>query len=105
MADVTMVFLPGTFVSALFGMVFFDSKSNESGSELLTVARQWWLFPAITIPLTILVFAIWVAWQRYRNRIEAQNLGITDPTEIVGAAPILEKSSQQDHFDNTENLH
>jgi hypothetical protein len=39
-------------------MVFFNSKANESGSESLIVGRQWWLFPAITIPLTILVFTI-----------------------------------------------
>ena len=54
---------------ALFSMVFFDNKSNGNGSESLLVGSQWWLFPAITIPLTILVFAVWVSWQRYRNRM------------------------------------
>jgi len=50
-------------------MVFFNSKSSDSGGESLIVGRQWWLFPAITIPLTILVFAIWVVWQQYRKRV------------------------------------
>jgi len=105
MAAVTMFFLPGTFVSALFSMVFFDSKPNESGRESLVVGRQWWLFPVITVPLTILVFTIWVAWQRHRRRMEEQNLGINDSTEIVGAAPTLEKSPQQAHLDDPEHLH
>ena len=84
-------------------MVFFDNKANGSGSESLIVGRQWWLFPAITIPLTILVFTIWVAWQRYRNRVDRQNLGIDGLVGIVGADPTSEKISQQG--DNIEHLH
>ena len=53
---------------ALFSMVFFDTRPNGNGSESILVGSQWWLFPAITIPLTIVVFAVWVFWQRYRNR-------------------------------------
>ena len=86
-------------------MAFFDSKANGSGSESLIVGRQWWLFPVITIPLTVLVFIIWVAWQRYRSRVDEQSLGIGDLTEIVGAGPSLEKPSQQAHLDRIEDLH
>ncbi|KAF8148419.1 hypothetical protein B0H34DRAFT_736964 [Crassisporium funariophilum] len=67
MAAVTMFFLPGTFVSALFGMVFFDSGSDPTGGTSLFVRPQWWLYPTITIPLTMLVFATWIFWQRRRN--------------------------------------
>ncbi|KAF8963522.1 hypothetical protein BDZ97DRAFT_1000573 [Flammula alnicola] len=48
-AAVTMFFLPGTFVSALFSMVFFNTKPDNS----LSVGPQWWIFLAITVPLTI----------------------------------------------------
>ena len=52
-------------------MVFFDTKTSENGRmELLIVGSQWWLFPVITIPLTILVFVIWVRWQKYHNRMD-----------------------------------
>ncbi|PPQ78924.1 hypothetical protein CVT25_002400 [Psilocybe cyanescens] len=71
MAAVTMLFLPGTFVSALFSMVFFDTSDNS-----LTVSRQIWIFPVVTIPLTITVFVLWIFWQRHRNRVEARSLGI-----------------------------
>ena len=80
-----MFLLPGTFVSvgmlpnlnrnvnlklnnerftmqALFSMVFFDTKTNENGSETLTIGHEWWLFP-----LTILVFVTWITWQRHRT--------------------------------------
>ncbi|CAA7270080.1 unnamed protein product [Cyclocybe aegerita] len=70
-AAVTMFFLPGSFVSALFSMVFFNSESKEDGQLRLTVAPQWWLFPAIAIPLTILVFIVWVVWRKRRNSVAA----------------------------------
>jgi hypothetical protein len=77
---------------ALFSMVFFDTKANDNGSESIIVGRQWWLFPAITIPLTIFVFALWVAWQRYRNRVDLASLGISDLMRIAGPDVNLEKS-------------
>ena len=78
-------------LQALFSMVFFDTKVNDNGSESIIVGRQWWLFPAITIPLTILVFALWVAWQRYRNRVDSESLGIGDLMRIAGPDPNSEK--------------
>jgi len=73
-------------------MEFFSTTTNENGIESLTIGRQWWLFPTITIPLTVLVFATWVAWQRHRKRVDAQSLGIGDLTKIVEPDPMSEKS-------------
>ncbi|KAF8963510.1 hypothetical protein BDZ97DRAFT_1820257 [Flammula alnicola] len=81
-AAVTMFFLPGSFVSALFSMVFFNSQTTATGQTILSVTPQWWLFPSITIPLTILVFIIWLLWQRRRNsvlkEIGFRNQGVRD---------------------------
>jgi hypothetical protein len=66
-------------------MVFFDSKTTESGRKLLIIGQQWWLFPAITIPLTILVFGVWLLWQRYRHRIHFDALGVDQITDIEQA--------------------
>ena len=82
-------------MQALFSMVFFDTKTNENGSEMLTIGRQWWLFPIITIPLIILVLATWITWQWHRKRVDSRSLGICDLTEIVEPNPILEKFSEQ----------
>ncbi|KAL2040003.1 hypothetical protein N7G274_007406 [Stereocaulon virgatum] len=66
-AAVTMVFLPGTFISAIFSMVFFNTATDDNGKPKLTVSPQWWYFPTITIPLTIIVFAVWQWWRRRRE--------------------------------------
>ena len=78
-------------LQALFSMVFFDTKANDDGSKSMIIGPQWWLFPAITIPLTILVFTLWVAWQRYRNRVDSESLGISDLFKIAGPDPTSEK--------------
>ncbi|KAH9474913.1 Notoamide biosynthesis cluster protein M' [Psilocybe cubensis] len=81
MAAVTMLFLPGTFVSALFSMVFFNSQSDNT----LVVSEQIWLFFAITIPLTVAVFVLWLFWRRYRNEAEARSLGLSDDDLILNS--------------------
>ncbi|TFK27527.1 hypothetical protein FA15DRAFT_666364, partial [Coprinopsis marcescibilis] len=71
MAAVTMVFLPGAFVSALFSMVFFDTQVDSSGQLTVTASPQLWLFPAITAPLTILIFVLWHCLRVKHNRKQA----------------------------------
>lgn len=57
-AAVTMLFLPGTFISAILSTTFFDYGSNR-----LNVSKAWWILPATTIPLTVMVFGIWLGWR------------------------------------------
>ncbi|KAH8586663.1 hypothetical protein B0O99DRAFT_695296 [Bisporella sp. PMI_857] len=54
-ATMTMLFLPGTFVSALFSMVFFNSGTQFDKSWM-------WLYFAITVPLTGIVFGFYMYW-------------------------------------------
>jgi hypothetical protein len=63
-ASVTMLFLPGTFISAILSTTFFAYDS----SGRLSVSSQWWILPTSTVPLTIVVFGVWLAWQRARVR-------------------------------------
>lgn len=65
-ATMTMLFLPGTFVSAILSMAFFNNGTDTSGQPTLTVLPQWWIFPVTTIPLTLLVFGLWRIWQQKR---------------------------------------
>ncbi|KAI1376218.1 hypothetical protein F4677DRAFT_459788 [Hypoxylon crocopeplum] len=62
-AAVTMFFLPGTFVASLLNSVFFSVAENG-----LNVSNTVWIFSAATIPLTILVFGIWLGWLRWKHR-------------------------------------
>ncbi|KAJ2914152.1 hypothetical protein MD484_g6251, partial [Candolleomyces efflorescens] len=78
MSTVTMLFLPGTFVSALFSMVFFEAGGDSTG--YLTVTRGWWLYPVITVPLTVIVFLVWNIWRTRRSRRQLKELNDGSPT-------------------------
>jgi hypothetical protein len=62
-AAVTMLFLPGTFISAILSTTFFDY-----GDDGLHVSARWWILLATTVPLTIVVFGIWLGWRYVRLR-------------------------------------
>ena len=62
-ALVTMIFLPATFAATFFSMVFFNI--SEDGSRL-KVEKHVWLYPVVTIPLT-LVMAAWYLSQSSRD--------------------------------------
>ncbi|KAI7287030.1 hypothetical protein KC345_g734 [Hortaea werneckii] len=59
-----LVFLPGTFVSALFGMNFFDLAQNHQGQYILAVSSNFWLYWAVTVPLTLGTVLLWQLWYR-----------------------------------------
>jgi hypothetical protein len=60
-AAVTMLFLPGTFISAILSTTFFDY-----GDAGLHVSSKWWILLAVTVPLNIVVFIIWKVWRDKR---------------------------------------
>ncbi|KAF4302641.1 hypothetical protein GTA08_BOTSDO12897 [Botryosphaeria dothidea] len=51
-AALTMAFLPGTFTAGVLDAGIFSSKD---GSSAVQVSRIWWIWVAITVPLTVLV--------------------------------------------------
>lgn len=55
-AALTMVFLPGTFLSSVFGMAALNNA-------------HWWLYVALTLPLTILVLVAWWLWVTFPENI------------------------------------
>lgn len=59
-ATITMIFLPATFVATFFSMVFFDLGENQSVH--FVVHRRIWLYPAITLPLTIGIAVWYSSW-------------------------------------------
>ena len=44
-------------------MVFFSF--DQDGSRAVHVSPLWWLYLAITIPLTALVLVLWTVWMRW----------------------------------------
>ena len=64
-AAVTMLFLPGTFVSAILSTTFFEHQPDG-----LSVSTKWWILPAATLPLMVVVFGLWLGWQHIRIKDE-----------------------------------
>ncbi|KAK4068717.1 uncharacterized protein Triagg1_7077 [Trichoderma aggressivum f. europaeum] len=64
LAIVTMLFLPGSFISALFSTSMFDWDSVDPTSNSIGVRTmpQFRLYWAITIPLTIVTFILFFLW-------------------------------------------
>ncbi|KAJ3548043.1 hypothetical protein NMY22_g1423 [Coprinellus aureogranulatus] len=84
MAALTMLFLPSTFIAALFSMDFFapvqeSSLSGTDNSGNTSARVMWWLYPAISIPLTALVFGVWMFWRSRRMRRYQDWNGIYTP--------------------------
>jgi len=58
-AVVTMLFLPGTAIATMFSMsVFFGSTDDFR----VKISPSFWVYWAVTIPLTILIITIWSIW-------------------------------------------
>ncbi|KAF2684154.1 hypothetical protein K458DRAFT_404445 [Lentithecium fluviatile CBS 122367] len=65
-AVMTMFFLPATFISSLFSTGFFVFD----GAGRLGVSDVVWIYPAVNVPLTITVFAVWLVW----NKVKPNNM-------------------------------
>lgn len=64
-AFLTMIVLPGTFLSTLFAMPLFNWDAETWNN---VVKARFWIYWAVAIPLTIVTLAIWSFWQRRRDR-------------------------------------
>jgi Mg2+ and Co2+ transporter CorA len=58
-AVVGLVYLPATFVSGLFGMNFCQFGC-DAGHQDWKVSDKFWLYWAITVPLTLATALVWV---------------------------------------------
>ncbi|KAK9791968.1 hypothetical protein SCARD494_07375 [Seiridium cardinale] len=80
----SMIFLPGSLVSSVFGMGFFStSPSDEGGEAVFAASSRWWLYFAVSVPLTIIVMVIMLYYQwRDGNQAEddwTRRRSIADP--------------------------
>ncbi|KAF2751415.1 hypothetical protein M011DRAFT_113649 [Sporormia fimetaria CBS 119925] len=71
-AYVTLVFLPGAFVSSIFGMNFFDYEAETSR---LRVSASFWQYWAITVPVTLCVLLLWNVWVWREKRKGSEGAG------------------------------
>ncbi|KAL4980885.1 hypothetical protein BDW66DRAFT_123404 [Aspergillus desertorum] len=77
LALMSVIFLPATFIASFFSMGMFDWQAPK-GSRIVT--PRLWIYWAITIPLTVVVAAIWLIHYRIHLRREEFPLETTAPT-------------------------
>ena len=65
-AAVTIVFLPGTFIAALFAMPLFQW---DAVGDTKVVSNRFWIYWAVTVPLTCLTLLFWVLWTKRQARM------------------------------------
>ncbi|MCJ1377810.1 hypothetical protein MMC17_000906 [Xylographa soralifera] len=66
-ATLTMLFLPATFVSGLFGTNFFALFPDPVNGSAFVVSDKWWILITCSLPLTLLVLSIWRFWPYVRR--------------------------------------
>jgi hypothetical protein len=87
LAVVTMFFLPGSFVSALFSTNLFnwDARDLTSSSISVPSTPQMKLYWIITVLLTVATFALYVVWLRFLKRqSEKEMQAATDREAALG---------------------
>ncbi|MCJ1253613.1 hypothetical protein MMC24_001425 [Lignoscripta atroalba] len=104
-ALITVLFLPGTFVAAIFSMSMFDwqPSSGQATNTTTTPSRRpsvspfLWIYWAITIPFTFIVLAAWRIWWILEDKKYARE--IRDSTKEHGSSRLLAKSQSSLQMD------
>lgn len=79
LAVITAIFLPGEFMSSLFGMSIFDwqpggDDDGGGGGGDSVVSWRFWIYWCITVPLTIGILVSWRAWWVGQDRYFRKHL-------------------------------
>jgi Mg2+ and Co2+ transporter CorA len=65
LAAVTVAFLPATFVASFFAMPLFNWNADRNST---VVNDRFWIYWAVTVPLTLSTLIIWLSWT-YRQTL------------------------------------
>ena len=67
-ASLTLIFLPPTFISALFSMSFFNID-DQKGWQM---SPKFWIYWVLAVPLTGITYALWTFWQAKNKKEDAE---------------------------------
>jgi hypothetical protein len=56
------IFFPGAYLASVFSMTFFNFQND--GPE---VSSRFWMYWAVTVPVTIVIVGIWYVWEKRRD--------------------------------------
>lgn len=84
-AFVTMIFLPATFISAVFSTSFFN-YSPETG--VWAISDKFWVYWAVSAPLTALSFIMWFLWSRLNRFAPVPVVANAEETAATFGKPV-----------------
>ncbi len=66
---ITALFLPGAYISSLFSTTMFNwqTSASSSGSDG-HLSSYFWVYWAVTLPLTLVTLGGWYVWYRYADK-------------------------------------
>lgn len=106
-AIMTMAFLPGTFLAALFAVPSLRWEDDAN----TVIGRRFWVYWAFTLPLTVVVFGLWAGLTKgekvLKMRPGKSKPGLGRPGKEAGqieAGVLEENPTQQWKFNSQENL-
>lgn len=77
LAVITAIFLPGQFISSLFGMSMFDwewGATSDDATDGPVVMPLFWVYWVFTLPLTLLIVLLWRVWWVNQDRFFRSHL-------------------------------
>ncbi|KAI1766478.1 hypothetical protein GGR53DRAFT_486240 [Hypoxylon sp. FL1150] len=113
LAVITAIFLPGEYIGTLFGVSMFDWQEGTAGDPAESsdapeglphpvVMPSFWIYWAITLPLTLFIVAGWRAWWLNQDRYFRRHLSVDLSNERYwttdGRPRDLETTFVQDFF-------
>ncbi|PQE26113.1 Mg2+ transporter -like Zinc transport protein [Rutstroemia sp. NJR-2017a BBW] len=76
-----ILFLPGTFLAAIFSTSFFNFQSGENAG---LVSKKFYIYWAVTIPTTVFLFLLWILWkERVKQILEEREEKFLDVEDQV----------------------
>ncbi|KAE9365424.1 hypothetical protein N431DRAFT_496517 [Stipitochalara longipes BDJ] len=98
------IFFPGTFLASIFSTTFFNFQTASSISS--AVSPTFWLYWAVTVPVTLVVVGMWLVWEKRKqkaNEVE-DNESEKGPEDIEKAImTAMRKRTQTAEDINSEN--
>lgn len=75
------IFLPGAYVASVLSMNFFNFQENDD-----MVAPSFWVYWAITVPITIAIVAFWYFYDKRREAMYCK-----EDTDLEKGSEAMEK--------------
>ncbi|KAH7403386.1 hypothetical protein BKA64DRAFT_448559 [Cadophora sp. MPI-SDFR-AT-0126] len=79
---VTLIYLPASFISSLLGTNLFAFETTDGSG--FQISRQFWIFIALSVPLTFLTVGSWfyISYKRRRNKALQERVSRNGRLEI-----------------------